>query len=151
MKRGRLTVKQIKSLLYDFYTGDVLSIAKDILFDTLQPMKIDGLPKTSRKRRDSKENQDVKIHHDIDDIIALVGFLDEKKLLDSLPIFFAANTDMIPSVMLLEGVMFVILSKSGVSTNKRPINKPVRTVAGRPERRSTVQLQGPDPGGFTGD
>jgi len=65
-------------------------------------MKIDGLPKTSRKRRDSRENQDVKIHHDIDDIIALVTFLDEKKLLDSLLIFVAADPDMIPFVKLLE-------------------------------------------------
>jgi len=111
MKCGRLAVKQLKSLLCDFYSGDALCIAKDLLLDTVQSLKIYGLPKVSRRRRDSRENSDVKIRLDIDDLVATVTYLDENKLIDRLPIFFAANPDLSPSPRLLEGDMFAVLNE----------------------------------------
>src|ERR1051325_5959688 len=110
-KFDRYGIKQIKSLLFHFYTSDVLVNAKDVLMNAIISQKIE-LPKTiARKPRDSKESPDAKIGLDIDDIIALIIFLDEKKILDQMPVFVAADPDMIPSLRIQEGDMLVVLNK----------------------------------------
>ena len=82
-KYGRYGPKQLKSLLFDFYSGDVISIAKDTLYNSIVNLKIEGLPKSiARRRRDSKEANEVKIRLDINDIVLLIAFLDEGKLVD---------------------------------------------------------------------
>jgi hypothetical protein len=111
-KFGRYASKQIKSIIFDFYAGDIISTAKDVLFNAITNLKIVGLPKlVSRRRRDSKEAMDVKIRLDIDDLVSLMVFVDEGQLLDQLPIFVAADPDLIPSSRMLEGDMAVVLSK----------------------------------------
>jgi len=91
-KRGRFAVKQLKSLLFDFYNGDTLSTAKDVLLDSMTSAKIDGIPnKMSRRRRDSKENPENKIQMDIDDLVTIITFLDENKLFDRLPILLQST------------------------------------------------------------
>jgi hypothetical protein len=112
-KFGRYAVKQLKDLLYISYRGDFLSTTKDILMEALVAEKLDGALKTCRKRRDSysKENSDAKVKLDIDDLVATLTYLDENKLLDRLPIFVAADPDLVPSPRLLEGDMVAILAK----------------------------------------
>jgi len=46
---------------------------------------------------------DNRIVREVDDIIALIQYLDENKLLCSLPIYVSANSDCMPSARLFEG------------------------------------------------
>src|ERR1051325_9126055 len=82
-KFGRYSSKQLKSIMFDFYTGDIISVAKDVLFNAITNLKSEGVPKiVARRRRDSKEAMDVKIRLDIDDLLSLMVFVDEGQLLD---------------------------------------------------------------------
>ena len=111
-KQGRIPSKQLKSLLFDFYKADILATAKDVLLEAVTALNIDGVPKTSsRIRRNSKENTDAKMKCDIDDLIALLTFMDENNHVGKLPTFVAADPDLLPSVRLLEGDMLAILNK----------------------------------------
>lgn len=111
-KFGRYGIKQLKSLLFDFYSGDVLANAKDVLAGAVASLKIDGCPKLAgRRRRESKDNPEAKIRADIDDIISVVVYLDENKVIDQLPVFVAADPDLIPSLRIQEGDMLVVLNK----------------------------------------
>jgi len=109
-KKGRSPEKSLKSFLFEFYTGDIILAAKYALFEAVSTFKIDGCP-TLRKRRESKESPDLKVRADIDDLVALVTFVDENKVSDKLPIFVAANPDLIPSPRLLEGDLLVLINK----------------------------------------
>src|SRR5580692_6157909 len=97
-KFGHYPIKQLKSLLFDFYPGELLAVAKETLYNAVTNLKIEGFPKTIvRRRRDSKESVDVKPRLDIDDLVSLMVFVDENKAQEQLPIFVAANPDLIPS------------------------------------------------------
>ena len=64
-----------------------------------------------RRRRDSNEKPDVKIRHDIDDLVTIVTYLDEHRLLEQVPTFVAADPDLIPSARLCDGDMLALLNK----------------------------------------
>ena len=55
---------------------------------------MDNVPKYTRKRRDSTGN---KVQLDLDDIINIVAFLDERQVLDKLSTFVSTNLDRMPS------------------------------------------------------
>ena len=58
-KYGRYGAKELKSLLFDFYAGELLAAAKEELFSSVAQLKLDNVPKTiTRRRRESKENPD---------------------------------------------------------------------------------------------
>jgi hypothetical protein len=110
-KFGKLPLKSLKSILIDFYSSEVVSDAKDALINCVDDLKLDKYPRPPRRRNPSKETQDAKLRVDIDDILSLYTFLDENLLLSRLPIFVAANTDLIPSMKMVEGDMCAILRK----------------------------------------
>ena len=90
-KLGRLAVRQLNSTLYDFYSGDVWYVAKEILLDAVQSSKMEIPPKVIRRRRDSKEIPDARIRLDIDDLITTITDLDEKTTIDDLHLFVVAD------------------------------------------------------------
>jgi hypothetical protein len=110
-KRGRIPPKQLKSLLIDFYSTDVIAAAKDVLIEAVTPLNIDGLPKMPRIRRNSKESPEIKMKIDLDDIVATVDYLDINNAIDRLPTFAAADPDHLPSARLLEGDLLAIMNK----------------------------------------
>jgi hypothetical protein len=110
-KIGCYPAKQIKSLLFEFYSAELVSEAKDVLFEALNVLNVNGAPKTSRRRRDSKDNPEAKIRLDVDDLMTAMAFVDENKLIDQLPLYVAANPDLIPSPRLLEGDLVALLAK----------------------------------------
>lgn len=112
-KRGRYADDDLKSILYNFYNGNQLAAAKELLVETVTPLNVEAIKKSLRRRRDSKEQPDVKAKHDIDDILAIVTYLDENKLTEQIPMFVAADPDLIPSVRLGDGDMLAILNKLG--------------------------------------
>jgi len=109
-KRGRLPMKEMKDLLFNFYNNDAIIEAKEIICESIQTLKIDGAPKM-RKRRDSKEFPDSKLKLDIDDLLMFITYIDEKGLIDRLPTFVTDRPDSIPSQRLLEGDMLAVLNK----------------------------------------
>ena len=99
--------KNLKSLLIDFYSGEEVSIAKDLLLSQIDLINIHNLPKIPRQRRISVGRSG----HDLDDMFISLGFLDENKLIDRLPPFVATSPDKMPSARLLEGDVVVLWEK----------------------------------------
>ena len=110
-KYGRYSVTDMKSLLYNFYSSAQLAIAKQALADILAQKKLESAQKLLRRRRDSRENPDAKIRHDIDDIMAVIAHIAEQKLIDQLPTFVAANPDLLPSSRFCDGDILAIFQK----------------------------------------
>jgi len=64
-----------------------------------------------RSRRDNKEQKEIKIRNEIDDLLTILTYIDERNLSDYLPVFAAADPDLIPSARLGDGDMLTLLSK----------------------------------------
>ena len=116
-KFGKLTDKQLKQVLHEFYNVAMLSEAKDLLLVNVETLKLDKWPRPSR-RRDS----DNKARLDSEDIVNLWSFLDENKLTDKLPRYVAENIELVPSSNLCEGDLSFLMNKfdalETVSTSK---------------------------------
>ena len=80
----------------------MLSEAKELLLANVEALKLDKWPRPSR-RRDS----DNKPKFDSEDIVNLWTFLDENLLTDYLPRYVAENIDLVPSVNLCDGDVFL--------------------------------------------
>ena len=88
--------------------------AKELPAETVSALDIEAPKKSLRRRRDSKEQHDVKIKHDIDDLVAIATYLDENKLTEQIPMFVAAEPDLIPSARLGDGDILAILNQVGI-------------------------------------
>ena len=108
-----LAAKPLKALIIDFYSSEDISNAKDLLFLELERLKTEKEIKVPRRRRDSTGKPGVKSSADIDDILAIFTFLDEKKLLDNIAVFVSTNPDLMPSSRLAEGDLSILLNKIG--------------------------------------
>ena len=120
-KFRNLPPKPLKSLLFDFYSSEDLSAAKELLLIETDALKLDKFPKFSRKRRDSTGN---KTALDIDDMLNALTFLDENKAINKLPTFTATSPDRMP-VRLLEADLSILWSK--LSFLEETLNE-IRTV-----------------------
>ena len=109
-KFGKLTDKQLKQILNEFYNVAMLSEAKDLLLVNVEALKLDKWPRPSR-RRDS----DNKARLDSEDIVNLWSFLDENKFTDKLPRYVAENIEMVPSSNLCEGDLSFLMNKFDAS------------------------------------
>jgi len=98
-------VKQLKSIVVDFYSSEVLNEAKVRLLDDIEMLNNPVKPPHVPRRREG----DNKITREADDLITLLTFLDENKLLSSLPKYVCANPDSMPSARLFEGDLNVLL------------------------------------------
>ena len=116
-KHKQLPEKTLKQILFDFYSTDLVVEAKDLLADNLASM---NLPNWSRPRRrnNSKEHPNAKKCEDIDDVVYMYNFVDENHLAARLPIYVAANPDLIPSAKLTEGDLQCLLLKLNTLTDK---------------------------------
>ena len=82
-KFGKLLSNTLKVTLSDFYSGDVLAVAKQQLLDDILDMKSSAKFPHVPGRRDG----DNKAAREIDDIISLFTCIDENKLFDRLPVY----------------------------------------------------------------
>ena len=92
----------------------VLNEAKVRLLDDIEVLNSPAKPPHVPRRREG----DNKITREVDDLITLLLFLDENKLLSALPkyMYVSASPDAMPSARLLEGdlnVLLVMLEKMG--------------------------------------
>ena len=94
--------------MYDFYSADDITRAKDRIVGDVAKLQIDGLPRIS-SRRDSANRSRL----EIDDMFSLITVLDEHltKLIDKLPSYAATDSDRVSSSRLDEGDIHILLSK----------------------------------------
>ena len=113
----KLPVKQLKSMLSDFYAIEALTEAKVRLLSDIEKaepsVQIPHMP----RRRDG----DNRAAREVDDIVTLFQFVDENKLLTMLPMYVSGNPDLMPSARLFEGdlnILMVKLEKMGYKVDE---------------------------------
>jgi hypothetical protein len=80
-KYGKIQLTTLKSVLKDFYNADGSAAAKVLLLHDLEKLNLlDRLPSVT-KRRDSVN----RLAYEVDDILALITYVDEDKLFKLLP------------------------------------------------------------------
>lgn len=99
-------VKSLKLVMNDFYSVEDISLAKELLVNSVEKLELDKWPRPPRRK-----NSDNKSRTEIDDLVNTFLYLDENQLLDRLPIFVALNIDNIPSSKLEEGDLRIMLNK----------------------------------------
>jgi len=100
----KVPVKQLKSVLTDFYTVESLSAAKQRLLDDVEALKEVKLPHIPRRR-----DGDGRISREVDDLIAIFNLLDDKKSIELLPKYVSDDPDNMPSIRLFDGDMKVVM------------------------------------------
>ncbi len=91
--------------------------AKDLLADSLVSMNLANWTRP-RRRNNSKEHPSAKLRGDIEDIVSMYTFIDENLLTARLPIYVAADPDLMPSAKLTEGDLQCLLLKLNSLTEK---------------------------------
>jgi len=103
---GKTDIKRLKTVTLNFYSAEVITEAKQMLLTHLENAGIDDLPHIPRRR--DTEARTIK---EVDDLIALAEIIDERKLFDRLPRYAADDPVDLPTLNIMDGDMFVILSK----------------------------------------
>jgi len=110
--------KLLKQTLIDFYDYDALCKAKSVSLDAMNVLIINSWVKLPKRRRDSKENPGNNAKSDVDDIILILSFFDDNKLISRLPTFVAAYPDLMPSIKLSEGDLHCVMLKVASLSNQ---------------------------------
>jgi len=102
---NRVANKPLKSLISDFFTPDIIALAKGMLLDAVDSHGEHSDLKITRRWRDSLSKPGL----DVDDIITLFTYLDEHNI--SLPMFLSSSPDRMPSIRLVEGDLKIMWAK----------------------------------------
>jgi len=97
----------MKSVLSDFYDVALLSDAKRQLMVDLDNLDIP----TKRPHIPSRRDGDGRLEKEVNDIMLLIAYADEQKLIDKLPKYVSDNPDDMPSLRLYDGDMNIIVKK----------------------------------------
>jgi hypothetical protein len=103
---NKIDVRQLKSVLCDFYLLDDIVAAKDVLVSAAESLQIANLPDL-RKRRDGAG----RLAREVDDIFSVIFVLDESKTFADLPMFVADSPDHMPSMHLIEGDLHAVMTR----------------------------------------
>ena len=105
-KYDRLPLKVLKSALIDFYDPAAISNAKHQLLEDMRNANFtEKLPHVPERRAG-----EMRAVNEVDDIFVLISFMDERKLLDVLPVYVSDNPDNMPSSRLFEGDMKMFMT-----------------------------------------
>ena len=105
---NKIELKILNTALTDYYSQDEISAAKRRLIEDSDKIELDGKPRLP-KRQDG-DNRKVR---EIDDIIQLVTYLDEQKVLDQLPKYVADSPDSMPYLRIVDGDLRFLIEKIG--------------------------------------
>lgn len=107
-KFGKCDDKRLITIALNFYSPDLIHMAKKRLIEDIEKEKIENIPSNIMvNRRDGKE----RCTHEINDIMAIVRLFDERMLHEKLPRYAAEDPSDLPSMGIVDGDMFVILDK----------------------------------------
>ena len=100
-KLGKVASKSIKSVVLDYYKSEDISEAKVRLLEDISQLNTsEKIPHVSEHR-----DGDNRTARELDDIFILVYFLDEHKLITSLPRYVTDKPDDMPTAHLFEGCL----------------------------------------------
>ena len=106
-KFGKVNLKELKCVLTDFYSSEVLANAKSQLMKDIDNLNLS----TKRPHVPLRRDGEGRLEREVSDIIQLLTFLDENKALSDLPVYASANPDNLPSMRIYEGDLNVIMKK----------------------------------------
>jgi hypothetical protein len=98
-KLGKVPLIPLKKLLNDFYSAEDIAKAKSQLLRDIESLDLSDKPPRVSNRRDGESRQ----VRETDDIISQIIFLDEHKLLSTLPTYVTDNPDKMPTLRLFDG------------------------------------------------
>src|SRR2546426_448482 len=91
-KYSKTAAKMLKLVLNDFYSSDDISVAKELLIDSVDKICTDKWPRPPRRKQG-----DNKSRTEIEDIFGVLDYMDENLLISKLPTFVVKNVDNVPS------------------------------------------------------
>jgi hypothetical protein len=74
-KFSKVIGKQLKSTVFDFYSPEEISVAKDLLVQAIDKLDLAKWPRPARRN-----NSDSKARLEVDDMYTMMSFLDENAL-----------------------------------------------------------------------
>ena len=92
-KHGKATRNQLKHVVTSVYSKDEICVAKDVLFEDVSGLKVDGQPRYVKRQKSDNRGRLL-----CDDILDLLMFIDERKLIDNLSMYAAVNLEKIPDL-----------------------------------------------------
>lgn len=106
-KYGKLSPKVLKNALTEFYSIDTLATAKIRFLDDVNLMEFSEKLPHIPKRRDTIN----RLAHEVDDMLALMQFVDERGRLSDLPRYVSSGPDNMPSIRMFEGDLQFLLAR----------------------------------------
>jgi hypothetical protein len=107
-KFGKVQVSTLKSVLSDNYTSTELADAKNVLFNGLNEIQpAEKIPHCTKQRRNSANRHS----HEVNDLLTLISYIDENKLVDRLPVYAVSDVDKIPSIRMYDGDLKVLTNR----------------------------------------
>jgi len=113
---GKSDINRLKTVTLHFFTPEAIANAKTMLLNDVEKLCIENTPHIARHRESVTRNA-----KDVDDIIIMAQFLDEKKLFDKLPRYASDDPADLPTLNIVDGDMFVILSKLAAMENSMSV------------------------------
>jgi len=108
-KALKVASKSLKSLLVDFYSPEDLCQAREVLLNEVTALQIADTPKLP-KRRHLSNGRPLGLPN-LEDILTLLTFLDERQLLARLSLFVSSDPDRLPCIRLVEGDLAILWTK----------------------------------------
>jgi len=103
-KFGKMPLKELKAVLFDFYNADAIAEAKSLLLKDVEAFKVDlKLPYMPAARRDDTTGE-------LNDIMTILSTVDKQKLYGRLPKYVSQGPDNMPSIHMGEGDLNCLLS-----------------------------------------
>ena len=96
---------QLKSAFIKFYTFEDAALAKDVLVQSIEKLDAELLPRYPKRKGDNK------LKLSTDDLFEIIALVDEKKLMDRLPVFVAHDLKKIPGLKSENIDLFAIATK----------------------------------------
>ena len=106
-----LELKVLKTALVDFYDPENISRAKTQLEEDVDEILKTDNTGNIRPRLQRRINNERRIHNEVDDIVTLYTFVDEKKLSHKLPIYVATSPDELPHLRILDSDFQLLVHK----------------------------------------
>ena len=106
---GSTEIKVLKNVLKDYYGVDDIAVAKQRLIEDADI--ISGKVDLPHRPRLPKHTGEDRLIRDIEDIIQLYTFLDERKVCNELPIYATDSPDSVPCLRIVDGNFKLLVAK----------------------------------------
>ena len=109
---GNTEIKVLKNVLKDYYSVDDIAAAKQRLIEDVDIVSRNHVDLPHKPRLPKRTSED-RLIRDIEDIIQLYTFLDERKVCNELPIYAADSPDSMPCLRIIDSDFKLLVAKLG--------------------------------------